>query len=96
MVSPSNASDGALCTVMGRQMSRVSIGAERYPETVQALMNLGKLRDRQASMEARVGQLQANKADLSQLQHLHDLLTAIGTTQKAAAQSEIRFTMSII
>lgn len=81
VVSPSNGSDGALCTVMGRQMSRVSIGAERYPETVEALMNLGKLRDRQESMEARVGQLQANKADLSQLQHLHDLLTAIEERQ---------------
>ncbi|XP_056308490.1 glutamine-rich protein 2-like [Danio aesculapii] len=66
---------------MGRQMSWISIGADRYPETVEALMDLGKLRDRQKSMEAHVGQLQANKADLSQLQHLHDLLTAIEEKQ---------------
>ncbi|XP_073801341.1 uncharacterized protein isoform X7 [Danio rerio] len=81
MHSPSNASDGALCAGMGRQMSRISIGAERYPETVGALMDLARLKDRQESVEARVAQLQANKADLSQLQHLHDLLTAIEQKQ---------------
>ncbi len=76
-------SDGALCTVKGRRLSRVSIGAERYPETVEALMEVGGLRDRHESLEARVGQLEANKADQTQLQHLRDLLNAMGTTQTA-------------
>ncbi|XP_059406685.1 glutamine-rich protein 2 isoform X4 [Carassius carassius] len=74
-------SDGALCTVTGRRLSRVSIGAERYPETVEALMEVGGLRDRHESLEARVGQLEANKADQTQLQHLRDLLNAMEERQ---------------
>ncbi|XP_016411626.1 glutamine-rich protein 2 [Sinocyclocheilus rhinocerous] len=74
-------SDGALCTVTGRRLSRVSIGAECYPETVEALMEVGGLRDRHESLEARVGQLEANKADQTQLQHLRDLLNAMEERQ---------------
>ncbi|XP_016084959.1 uncharacterized protein C16orf96-like [Sinocyclocheilus grahami] len=74
-------SDGALCTVTGRRLSRVSIGAERYPETVEALVEVGGLRDRHESLEARVGQLEANKADQTQLQHLCDLLNAMEERQ---------------
>ncbi|KAL0198558.1 hypothetical protein M9458_007098, partial [Cirrhinus mrigala] len=70
-------SDGALCTVTGRRLSRVSIGAERYPETVEALMEVGRLRDKHESLEARVGQLEANKADQTQFQHLRDLLNGM-------------------
>ncbi len=77
-------SDGALCTVMGRRLSRVSIGAERYPETVEALVEVGGLRDKHESLEARVGRLEANKADQTQFQHLRDLLNAMGTTQTYA------------
>ncbi|XP_056608292.1 glutamine-rich protein 2 isoform X2 [Triplophysa dalaica] len=72
-------SDGSLFT--GRRLSRVSIGAEQYPETVEALMEVGRLKDRHESLEARVEQLDANKADKSQLQHLSDLLTAMGERQ---------------
>ncbi|XP_057200993.1 glutamine-rich protein 2 isoform X2 [Triplophysa rosa] len=72
-------SDESLFT--GRRLSRVSIGAEQYPETVEALMEVGRLRDRHESLEARVEQLEANKADKSQLQHLSDLLTAMGERQ---------------
>ncbi|KAA0705282.1 Glutamine-rich protein 2 [Triplophysa tibetana] len=72
-------SDGSLFT--GRRLSRVSIGAEQYPETVEALMEVGGLKDRHESLEARVEQLEANKADKSQLQHLSDLLTAMGDRQ---------------
>ncbi|KAI2666618.1 Glutamine-rich protein 2 [Labeo rohita] len=75
-------SDGALCTVTGRRLSRVSIGAERYPETVEALMEVGRLRDKHESLETRVGQLEANKADWTQLQHLRDLLNAMGMTKE--------------
>ncbi|XP_050958860.1 glutamine-rich protein 2 isoform X1 [Labeo rohita] len=74
-------SDGALCTVTGRRLSRVSIGAERYPETVEALMEVGRLRDKHESLETRVGQLEANKADWTQLQHLRDLLNAMEERQ---------------
>ncbi|XP_043087781.1 uncharacterized protein C16orf96 isoform X3 [Puntigrus tetrazona] len=74
-------SDGALCTVTGRRLSRVSIGAERYPETVEALMEVGGLRDRHESLEARVGRLEADKADRTQLQHLRDLLNAMEERQ---------------
>ncbi|XP_039509894.1 uncharacterized protein C16orf96 homolog isoform X2 [Pimephales promelas] len=62
-------------------LSRVSVGAERYPETVEALKEVGRLRDRHESLETRVGQLEANKADRTQLQHLQDLLTAMGERQ---------------
>ncbi|KAK2915894.1 hypothetical protein Q8A67_000268 [Cirrhinus molitorella] len=74
-------SDGALCTVTGRRLSRVSIGAERYPETVEALKEVGRLRDRHESLEARVEQLEAIKADRTQLQNLRDLLTAMEERQ---------------
>ncbi|CAM4415427.1 unnamed protein product [Leuciscus chuanchicus] len=70
-------SDEALCAATGR----VSVGAERYPETVEALKEVGRLRDRHESLETRVGQLEANKADGTQLQHLQDLLTALGERQ---------------
>lgn len=73
-------SDGSVISVTGRRLSRVSLGAEQYPETVEALMEVGRLRDRHESLEARVEQLEANKADKSQLQHLSDLLSAMGTT----------------
>ncbi|XP_067284899.1 glutamine-rich protein 2 isoform X1 [Pseudorasbora parva] len=63
-------SDEALSTAMSRPLSRVSMGAERYPETVEALKEVGRLRDRHESLEARVGQLEANKADKTQLRHL--------------------------
>lgn len=81
-VSPSHQSpsDGMMRTVTGSPLSRVSIGAERYPETVEALKEVGRLRDRHESLEVRMGQLEANKADQTQLQHLRDVLAAIGTT----------------
>ncbi|XP_051570784.1 uncharacterized protein LOC127450591 [Myxocyprinus asiaticus] len=74
-------SDRALLTVTGRRLSRVSIGAESYPETVEALMELGRLRDRHESLETHVRQLEANKAGQIQLQHLSDLLSDMGERQ---------------
>ncbi|XP_052406737.1 glutamine-rich protein 2-like [Carassius gibelio] len=44
-------------------------------------MEVGGLRDRHDSLEARVGQLEANKADQTQLQHLRDLLNAMDERQ---------------
>ncbi|XP_077067723.1 uncharacterized protein LOC143721323 isoform X2 [Siphateles boraxobius] len=78
---PQSRSDEALCAATGRPLSRVSVGTERYPETVEALKEVGRLRDRHESLETRVGQLEANKADRTQLQHLQDLLTAMGERQ---------------
>ncbi|KAG7459586.1 hypothetical protein MATL_G00212130 [Megalops atlanticus] len=49
-------------------------GAERYPETVDALRHLGRLRQRHETLEARVALLETDKADHAQLQHLRDLL----------------------
>ncbi|XP_067238797.1 glutamine-rich protein 2 isoform X4 [Chanodichthys erythropterus] len=82
-VSPSHQSpsDGTMRTVTGSPLSRVSIGAERYPETVEALKEVGRLRDRHESLEVRMGQLEANKADQTQLQHLRDVLAAIEERQ---------------
>ncbi|XP_073712942.1 uncharacterized protein [Misgurnus anguillicaudatus] len=82
-VSPprQSVSGGDSFTVAGRRLSRVSSGAEQYPETVEALIEVGGLRDRHESLEARVGQLEANKADRTELQHLNDLLAAMGERQ---------------
>lgn len=77
-------SGGAPFTVAGRRLSRVSSGAEQYPETVEALIEVGGLKDRHESLEARVGRLEANKADRTQLQHLNDLLTAMGMMTQMA------------
>ncbi|TRY65783.1 hypothetical protein DNTS_018386 [Danionella cerebrum] len=76
-VSQLHPSDGCLNAVTGRRLSRVSIGAEHYPETVEALTEVGKLRDKHESLDTRVTFLEANKADQSQLQHLHAVLTAL-------------------
>ncbi|XP_045576234.1 glutamine-rich protein 2 isoform X3 [Salmo salar] len=70
-------SDGAL--MVGRKpLSRVASGAERYPETVEALRDVGRLRERHNTLETRVELLEAGKADQAQLQHLRELLTDMG------------------
>ncbi|XP_045073533.1 glutamine-rich protein 2-like isoform X1 [Coregonus clupeaformis] len=70
-------SDGALM-VRSKPLSRVASGAERYPETVEALRNVGRLRERHNTLETRVELLEAGKADQAQLQHLRELLTDMG------------------
>ncbi|KAM9474609.1 uncharacterized protein ACWYII_008903 [Salvelinus alpinus] len=70
-------SDGAL--MVGRKpLSRVASGAERYPETVEALRDVGRLRERHNTLETRVELLEAGKADQAQLQHLREHLTDMG------------------
>ena len=59
-------------------LSRVSSGAQRYPETVDALRAVGKLGERQGGLEASVERLEAGKADQTQLQHLREQLTNKG------------------
>lgn len=70
-------SDGALM-VGSKPLSRVASGAERYPETVEALRDVGRLRERHNTLETRVELLEAGKADQAQLQHLRELLTDMG------------------
>ncbi|CAB1342110.1 unnamed protein product [Coregonus sp. 'balchen'] len=70
-------SDGALM-VRSKPLSRVASGAERYPETVEALRDVGRLRERHNTLETRVELLEAGKADQAQLQHLRELLTDMG------------------
>nr|XP_046186873.1 uncharacterized protein C16orf96-like isoform X1 [Oncorhynchus gorbuscha] len=70
-------SDGALM-VGSKPLSRVASGAERYPETVEALRDVGRLRERHNTLETRVELLEAGKADQAQLQHLRELLPDMG------------------
>ncbi|XP_036795430.1 glutamine-rich protein 2-like [Oncorhynchus mykiss] len=70
-------SDGALM-VGSKPLSHVASGAERYPETVEALRDVGRLRERHNTLETRVELLEAGKADQAQLQHLRELLTDLG------------------
>uniref|UniRef100_A0A3P8YNH0 DUF4795 domain-containing protein n=2 Tax=Esox lucius TaxID=8010 RepID=A0A3P8YNH0_ESOLU len=70
-------SDGAL-TSGGKPLSRVSSGAERYPETVEALREVGRLRERHDMLKVRVDELEASKADRTQLQHLRENLADMG------------------
>ncbi|KAM9472812.1 uncharacterized protein ACWYII_007990 isoform 2-T2 [Salvelinus alpinus] len=70
-------SDGALM-VGSKPLSRVASGAERYPETVEALRDVGRLRERHNTLETRVELLEAGKADQAQLQHLREHLTDMG------------------
>ncbi|XP_064862816.1 uncharacterized protein C16orf96 [Oncorhynchus nerka] len=70
-------SDGALM-VGSKPLSRVASGAERYPETVEALRDVGRLRERHNTLETRVELLEAGKADQAQLQHLWELLPDMG------------------
>ncbi|KAM6957125.1 uncharacterized protein FYW47_011227 [Aplochiton taeniatus] len=59
-------------------LSRVASGAERYPKTVEALKNIGRLKERHDNLEARVGLLEAGKVDQAQLLHLQELITDMG------------------
>ncbi|XP_045893508.1 glutamine-rich protein 2 isoform X1 [Micropterus dolomieu] len=56
-------------------LSRHASGSERYPETVEALRNIGKLKERFNKLEARVAALEEVKLDQSQLTHLRELVT---------------------
>ncbi|XP_075998829.1 uncharacterized protein LOC142992335 [Genypterus blacodes] len=62
-----------------KTQSAEASGSERYPETVEALRNLSKLKERHNELEAHVKDLQAHKADQAQLEQLKELLTDRGT-----------------
>ncbi|XP_049323990.1 glutamine-rich protein 2 isoform X2 [Astyanax mexicanus] len=59
-------------------LSRVSSGAQHYPETLEALRNVGRLQEKHESLEARVKCLEGGKADHAQVQQLRELLSDMG------------------
>lgn len=63
---------------IGIPLSRVASITERYPETVEALRHLGRLRKRHDHLEARVMTLEAIKVDQAQLALLRELITNMG------------------
>ncbi|XP_062840801.1 glutamine-rich protein 2 [Trichomycterus rosablanca] len=73
----SSVSDGALPLLAGRGLSWISRGAERYPETVEALRDMGKLQEKHESLEARVELLEGRKADVDEVHRLGNLLTVL-------------------
>ncbi|XP_044037516.1 glutamine-rich protein 2 isoform X2 [Siniperca chuatsi] len=66
-------------TAAGMPLSRKASGSERYPETVEALRNISKLKERFNKLEARVAALEEGKVDHSQLTHLRELITNKGS-----------------
>ncbi|KAI4876919.1 hypothetical protein NFI96_030233, partial [Prochilodus magdalenae] len=75
-------SNGGLPLLGGWPLSRVSSGAERYPETVEALRDVGRLQDKHNSLEARVERLEGDKADQTQVQQLGKLLSDMGMRER--------------
>ncbi|KAK1799199.1 hypothetical protein P4O66_007454, partial [Electrophorus voltai] len=59
-------------------MSWISRGAERYPETVGALREIGQLQERHKRLEAHVEHLEGGKADQAQVQQLREMLSDMG------------------
>ncbi|KAM7387558.1 hypothetical protein PAMA_009939 [Pampus argenteus] len=59
-------------------LPREGSGSQRYPETVEALRDIGKLKQRHNKLEARVAALEEGKVDQAQLAQLRDLITNKG------------------
>ncbi|KAL7377980.1 hypothetical protein ABVT39_006938 [Epinephelus coioides] len=59
----------------GTSLTRKAGSLECYSETVEALRDIGKLRERFSKLEARVAALEEGKVDQSQLTHLKELIT---------------------
>ncbi|CAK6979475.1 glutamine-rich protein 2 isoform X3 [Scomber scombrus] len=66
-------------TAGGAAPTRKGSGSQRYPETVEALRNIGKLKERHGKLEARLAALEEGKADQSQLEKLRELITNKGS-----------------
>ena len=69
---------GAPAVLSGPPQQTRPSSSERYPETVEALRSIGKLRKTFNKVEARVVALEDGKADKSQLSHLKELVTNKG------------------
>ncbi|XP_070703471.1 glutamine-rich protein 2-like [Pempheris klunzingeri] len=66
-------------TAAGMSMSPKASAAERYPETVEALRDVGKLKDKFNKLEAHVAALGEGQVDQSQLTHLRELIANKGS-----------------
>ncbi|XP_051244496.1 glutamine-rich protein 2 isoform X2 [Dicentrarchus labrax] len=60
-------------------VSRKASGSGRYQETVEALRNIGKLKERFNKLEARVVALETENLDKSELTHLRELIANKGS-----------------
>ncbi|XP_040918160.1 glutamine-rich protein 2 [Toxotes jaculatrix] len=63
----------------GVSLFRKANGSERYPETVEALRNISKLKEKFNKLEARVAALEEGKVDQTQLAQLRELITDKGS-----------------
>ncbi|XP_059204386.1 glutamine-rich protein 2 [Centropristis striata] len=63
----------------GVPLTRKPSGSLRYSETVQALKDIGKLKERFNKLEARAAALEEGKVDQSQLTHLKELIPNKGS-----------------
>ncbi|XP_018523980.1 glutamine-rich protein 2 isoform X4 [Lates calcarifer] len=63
----------------GTALSRKASGSERYSETVEALRNIGKLKEKFSKLEARVAALEEGKVDQTQLDQLREVVTNKGS-----------------
>ncbi|GAA6222133.1 glutamine-rich protein 2-like isoform X3 [Lates japonicus] len=63
----------------GTALSRKASGSERYSETVEALRNIGKLKEKFSKLEARVAALEEGKVDQTQLDQLREVVTDKGS-----------------
>ncbi|KAL7861014.1 hypothetical protein AOLI_G00173630 [Acnodon oligacanthus] len=59
-------SNGGLPLLGGQPLSRVSNGAKHYPETVEALRDVGRLQEKHKSLEARVERLEGGERGMSE------------------------------
>ncbi|XP_033998705.1 extracellular matrix-binding protein ebh [Trematomus bernacchii] len=66
-------------TAAATLLPRKASGSERYTETVDALRNIGKLKESFSKLEARVAALEQGKLEPSQLKHLKELITNKGS-----------------
>ncbi|XP_034062020.1 glutamine-rich protein 2 isoform X3 [Gymnodraco acuticeps] len=66
-------------TAAATLLPRKASGSERYTETVDALRNMGKLRESFSKLEARVAALEQGKLEPSQLKLLKELITNKGS-----------------
>ncbi|KAM7371432.1 hypothetical protein PAMP_008679 [Pampus punctatissimus] len=65
-------------TGAGMPLSQKGSSSQRYPETVEALRDIGKLKERHNKLEARVEALEEGKVDQTQLAQLRELITNKG------------------
>lgn len=73
----------------GLDLLGITGGSERYPEAVEALRDLSKLRGEFSRLQARVVELEEGKLDQSQLTHITELLASKGTKMLPFCKSNL-------